>query len=451
LSGKPTYQALDPNRDKFSSILHFGASPMDTKARSEISVLSRVLCAAYRLFGFLLLIQCSTGLPTEAQTSPSVVPLCEVLQSPDEFDKQTIQIRGNVHLAFEEFTLDSEACPKKWPGIWLAFGGDAATPTMSTANDTTRTPGVIPKFGGVPVALDKDDNFEQFFALISARRGRDPLYHVTATLTGTFLAGNRKLQRNGTPPLPGYGHMSSFFLFVISRVDAVDADPPPLLSVSGTVTDGAGKPVVGADIYAQTVNCCQPQVMQTRSDDAGYFAIRSAGQVLTFIKAGYRPQSLVLETGRKDLHLILESTAAHDWRIPACKGVSGEQKFEGLPITVSLPPDLHSEQISSKPDSPFIIHRSAGHPFIRLSKGNSASPFGQTASWTFGSEEFTQRNLVDAEGKPIGTDAKGVRENKIFWRILAVPGQEIVEYHVASRETADLFEGVIDSACFQAH
>ncbi len=86
---------------------------MDTKARLEFYILSGAFCAAYRLFGRLLLIQCSSWLLTEAQTRPSVVPLCEVLQSPDRFDTQTIQIRGNVRLAFEEFTLDSDAGPKK--------------------------------------------------------------------------------------------------------------------------------------------------------------------------------------------------------------------------------------------------------------------------------------------------------------------------------------------------
>ena len=25
---------------------------------------------------------------------------------------------------FEDFSLHSDACPNKWPGIWLAFGGD---------------------------------------------------------------------------------------------------------------------------------------------------------------------------------------------------------------------------------------------------------------------------------------------------------------------------------------
>ena len=147
----------------------------------------------YCLCGFLLFIVHSCSFPTAAQTSPSVIPLCDVLRSPDKFDKQSIHIRGNVHLAFEKFTLDSEACPKQWPGIWLAFGGDAATPTMSIANDTTRPTGVIPKFDGVPVALDKDENFERFFALISARRGRDPLYQVTATLIGTFLTAFLKM------------------------------------------------------------------------------------------------------------------------------------------------------------------------------------------------------------------------------------------------------------------
>jgi hypothetical protein len=113
-----------------------------------------------------------------AQTSPSVVPLCEVLESPEKFDKQTLQLRGHVLLYFEEFSLRSEECPNKWPGLWLTFGGDIATPTMSTANDTVRRPGFTFMVGGTPVPLIKDDNFERFFALISARHGHDPHYTV---------------------------------------------------------------------------------------------------------------------------------------------------------------------------------------------------------------------------------------------------------------------------------
>ena len=407
------------------------------------------------VFVFVVLVQCLDPLQTEAQTGPSLVPLCDVLQTPDKFDKQDIQVRGNVHLAFEDFSLHSEACPNKWPGIWLAFGGDVATPTMSTANDTVRRPGFTPVIGGVPVYITKDDNFERFFALISARHGHDPhysdpLYNVTATLTGIFLAGNRKLV-NGKVEFPGYGHMGAFYLFVITRVDAVDSVPPANLSVSGTVTSADGRPLVGVDVYSQTVNCCQPWVSQARSDGDGFFAIRNAGQVLTFLKAGYSPKSMVLERGRNDVGVTLESRPADDWQIPTCKETSHEHHFDGLPLSLSIPHGLHSEQVSQPPDPLFVIHRKPGYQLIRLFKSNPRAPYGETASWLFGSEKFTQRNVVDADGKQIGIETRGLQGNKTFWRILAIPSLETVEFYVSSRETADLFDGIIDSACVEAH
>jgi hypothetical protein len=407
------------------------------------------------LFVLVLLVQCLDSLQAEAQTGPSLVPLCDVLQTPDKFDKQAIQLRGNVRLAFEDFSLDSEACPNKRPGIWLAFGGDVATPTMSTANDTVRKPGFTPVIGGVPVSLTKDDNFERFFALISARHGHDPhysgpLYNVTAALTGIFLAGNRKLV-NGKIEFPGYGHMGFFYLFIITRVDAVDSAPPAHLSVSGTVTSADGRALIGVDVYSQTVNCCQPWVSQARSDDAGFFAIRNAGQVLTFLKAGYSPKSIVLETGRNDIGVTLESRLVDDWQIPACKETSPEHHFHGLPLSLSIPHGLHSEQVSPPPDPLFVIHRKPGYQLIRFFKSNASAPYGETASWLFGSERFTQRNVVDADGKQIGIDTRGQQGNKMFWRILAMPGLETVEFYVPSRETADLFDGIIDSACVEVH
>jgi hypothetical protein len=436
--------------DRFNCMLHSGVP--GAKKQLKTPILGGIFCPAYRLFGLLLVVPCLISLPGKAQTSPSVVPLCEVLESPQKFDKQSLQLRGRVYLYFEEFSLHSEACPNKWPGIWLAFGGDVATPTMSTANDTTRPSGVIPKFGGVPIALEKDDNFERFSALISARHGHDPhfsgpLYRVTATLTGIFLAGNRKLRSDGKPEWPGYGHMGAFHLFVISRVDAVDAQPPPELGVSGTVTDADGKPVGGVDVYSQTVNCCQPWVSQARSDDAGHFAIRNAGQVVTFLKAGYSPRSLVLETGRHDVQLILESRPADDWQIPTCRASSTDRRFEGLPLSMVMLNGMHSKKIVS---GSFVIRGKASYPLIRLFRGDPRTPYGETTSWLFGSEKFSQRNVLSAEGKTIGVDSRGVQENGNSWRVVVIPGQETVEYDGATRETSDIFDRIIDSACVQA-
>jgi len=56
--------------------------------------------------------------------------------------------------------------------------------------------------------------------------------------------------------------------------------------------------------------------------------------------------------------------------------------------------------------------------------------------------------VLDEEGRTVGMDVEGSQKNKIFWRIVALPGQEIIEYYEPTRETADHFDGVLDSACF---
>jgi len=303
--------------------------------------------------------------------------------------------------------------------------------------------------GGAPVLLTKDDNFARFYALISAKRGRDPLYHVTATLTGMFLAGNRRFLRDGKLAFPGYGQMGCCFLLVISRVEKVDADPPPQVDISGTVNGSEGKALAGVDVYSQTANRFQSWMSQTRSDAAGNFAIRNAGQVLILLKPGYSPQSLVLETGRKNLHLVLQR-ATDDWQIPACNEAS-EERFDDLPLGFSIPEGLHSEQTSSETDAPFIIHRRVGQPFIGLSRANLDNPYGRLFFWLFGSKILAQRNVVNAEGIPTGVDFRGQQKNWLFWRVLAIPGQETVEYYALHREAAENLDKIIDSVCIQPH
>lgn len=385
-------------------------------------------------------------LTTRAQTTRSVA-LCEVLDSPDKYDKQTIQIQGYAHLAFEDFTFTSKECPKAFPGIWLIYGGDVPTPTMSTVNDTRRKRGTNPIIEGIPVPLTKDGNFDRFQTLLAARKERDEsLYQVTATLTGTFFEGNSKTHAGGGRR-PGYGHLGGFFLFVISHVDEVESDPPAQMTVAGTVRDAEGRPVTGVDVISHTVNCCQALTEKTKSNDSGAFELRTAGQVMTFTKSGYSPKSLVLVNGNTNLEVVIDSRGDADFRIPACGGTGAQEEFQGFPIRLTIPEGMHSDQLSETPGKLYIIHKDVRGPALRLALAGPEDRFGQTAIDIFYSQKFTQRNVLDADGKWIGLDTSGSDEKRL-WRILAIPGKAVISYDEYSTDTAHAFDQAIDSACF---
>jgi hypothetical protein len=113
------------------------------------------------------------------------------------------------------------------------------------------------------------------------------------------------------------------------------------------------------------VNCCQSWVNQDRSDEGGHFAIKNTGQILTFLKIGYTPRSLLLETGGADVRLGLERETADDWRIPVCKGSSSEHRLSGLPLSMAMPKGVRGKRFSSR--SFAIIHGKTRYS-IRLSE-----------------------------------------------------------------------------------
>ena len=156
--------------------------------------------------------------PGAGQASPSI---CEVLKSPKLWDGKQITIHGSVTLEFENFSIYDAKCDT-WPIIWLMFGGDVPTPTKSTWNDTERPAGKDIKVNGIPYTILKDDQLTEFRSAITARTARRPVYRVTATLFGVYLAGRPS---NQLPNLPGYGHMGRCYLFVIERVLAVEKKP----------------------------------------------------------------------------------------------------------------------------------------------------------------------------------------------------------------------------------
>jgi hypothetical protein len=159
--------------------------------------------------------------------TPLKVSLCDLVKQPEKYTRQWVEVRGAVNLGFEDFTLRTRACGEKYQ-IWLAYGGDEPTPTMSTVNDLERRPGVVPKVDGIPVTLQRDANLELLKGRLAARRVTAPdgsmcdaecrLYDVTGTLVGLFMAAPK-----GARPLSGYGHLGCCHLLMIQRVTDVEA------------------------------------------------------------------------------------------------------------------------------------------------------------------------------------------------------------------------------------
>ena len=174
----------------------------------------------------------AVGLPivVSAQSQPppatASVALCDLLKNPKTYDGKRIEIRGKISLDMEDFTIYDPSC-NTWPGLWLMFGGDVSTPTKSTVNDNERLPGHNIKVNGIEFELVKDAKEKEFLKTISARQAKKPVYRVTATLIGTFLAGRSKEESKAKrmPDFPGYGHMGCCHLFIIQQVSAIETKP----------------------------------------------------------------------------------------------------------------------------------------------------------------------------------------------------------------------------------
>jgi hypothetical protein len=166
----------------------------------------------------------TTAAQTFEKTAPQTITLCEVLKTPQAFDGKTLLIRGRINLEFEDFSIYDIDCNTS-PQIWLAFGGDVSTPTMSTINDTHRPSGRNLEFQGSEYTLVKDDNFNEFYKLVTAKEKYRPAYRVTATLTGTFFRGKTVTYPSGQHIMSGYGHLGCCHLFIIQQVSDVASKP----------------------------------------------------------------------------------------------------------------------------------------------------------------------------------------------------------------------------------
>ena len=397
----------------------------------------------------LVLIAAALALPhpARAQSGPDETPLCTVLKDPLAYDHKYVKVRGTIRLGYQDFSLHSSDCATK-PDIWLMFAGDVATPTESTWDDTERTPGANIVFAGSSFSLTKDDNFLKFFSLITARSDKNPLYRVTATLTGGFFAAGAKLLNSGGNKLTSaYGHFNCCNLLLITAVADVESDPPAQAAIDGLVVSESGGAISGVTVIDKTPTL-QPQLRSTTTNSDGRFHFDYPGQVLQFRKDDLRPHTELLDLSASSVRVVLADSKASDWIIKSCTAEQLKQKRIGSDLLFELPSGAKFRKEGKHgPETYFITYANDSNG-LRIAFEAKAAESEPRPDWLL-SISTDERWIKDPSGKILGLDSQGLWANNNRWRRATFHNQAAAQY-ATTATTATFYNQVITSACLAA-
>jgi hypothetical protein len=403
-----------------------------------------------RLLRFMAFAVLACGLRSVyAQEHPAEVPGCDVAKNPKAFDGKLIRVRGTVHVRFEDFSLGIENCDTA-QSIWLTFGGDVPGIVASTINDNFRKAGADIRVNGAPYGIKKDENFRRFYALIAARRGDEPVYRVTATLTGAFFAGAERKLASGQTYYAGYGHLGCCDLLVITQVSDVESVPPADLNVSGKVVGPDGKPVNGFVVFDDVLGGYPPIRQQSITNEKGEFEFSDSGQSLLFENPRYRPLALTVEPGGAPIRVRLEDAKQSDWVPPSCAQLGDSAGRIGFTVLFALPSTMVSKRLDQTDGgmhSYLIFPRGSSEydPELVITTTDSEAPADLDVSLDSKWSEY--RWIKDSAGTVIGVDSRGRSNHSKYWRTAFFLGHDTVSYSLRSGRQRISLDRVLDSAC----
>jgi hypothetical protein len=400
---------------------------------------AKLLCAAALFLALLL-----TPRAAVAQSGVPETPLCTVLNDAHSYDHKYVKVRGSILLGFENFTLHAADC-NTTPNIWLMFGGDIATPISSTSDDTERTPGQNLVFAGTSFPLTKDDNFQKFISLITARNDKNPMYRVTATLTGGFFAAGAKLLSSGGSKLTSsYGQLNCCHLLIITSISDVESDPPGAAAIDGQAVSGSGAPVAGVTVINETPTP-QPQRRTTTTDSQGRFTFSYPAQILQFRKDDLRPLTELLGPGTVSTLIVLPDSKLTDWTIQACSEAQMRQKRIGTNLLFEIPGGGKVRKEGKHGELAYVISYGGDKGGLTITFTSQAGNSDTHADWLV-SVSIDERWVKDAAGKVIGLDAQGLWADHNRWRYASFYNEASAQY-ATTPANATYYNEIVSSAC----
>jgi hypothetical protein len=179
-----------------------------------------------RMILSLLLALCFPTLDLLAQQpeQPIKTTLCDIKKDPMAFNKKLVEVSGYASHGFEDSMFEDPSCfwGKGLPGIWMEYGGTAATDTMYCCGITPSKEKKQLVVQGLTVTLIRDPVFENFDALLHSKPDKE--ISIRATVRGRVFAVQESVSRRTS--FAGYGHMGCCMLLAIEQVVSVDSKKP---------------------------------------------------------------------------------------------------------------------------------------------------------------------------------------------------------------------------------
>jgi hypothetical protein len=397
------------------------------------------------LFGFLGNQFTSTA---NAQTEPLETTICEINRNPEAYSGKALRVRGFVSSHFEDFTLHSKDCDRG-TGIWLMYANNKSDMNYwaRSAESTANTVAYL----GESYPIVKDKSYDDFLHYVEDWKNDQPVYQVSANLTGKFFAITWKKYPSGQVlPNPGYGHLGCCHLFIITAVSAVTPIPQDHSDIRGIVHNPSGEPLKDVSVEGYLVGRTKNPVSKTGK--SGRFRFPDTDSDLTITKDGFLPVILVLDSTIREYNVTLRPLTEPDWIVPDCKesdwnadSVGDHWRFQlphgaqplGIPNWKSFKPvDFVSVPFGSD-GTALMLHRS---PFPEgldipyyLLRDLSQSDF---------------RWIRDARGRIVGADVRGTLDDGAHQRIATFVGFGEASYSRVSADASSYFDKIITSVCY---
>lgn len=226
--------------------------------------------------------------------------------------------------------------------------------------------------------------------------------------------------------------------------------------LNGVVKSETGKPLAGVQILtyapdAGTMNLGKLTIptssrrYEVTTDANGKFKIPSHGRLIYFYRADLRPLSKIVELSITQLEVIMEDGAKSLWKVPSCS-TSDKTNRVGVGFMMTVPKDVLVKKDEGKFEEGGYFFGYENSNQIGLLINSWESTFLQPSEESIvQAKEFSERRW--SSGDKWGHDFRWTTDDGTLWRRVTTRNGALA-YRVNSKEAAKVFDGMIDTMCF---